>query len=200
MAATPSAQLAGGGFSPLFSTVVSVDVVVSPWGVDTVFSVVVDAFSAHPVNPSVIAPRATAKVSIRDMFRTFLSLTVCFRRPSPSQRVGCRRLPVRHANPMPRREREANFPYNGGNTEDMSRETERRIAAAASRVGRQASNQGSANPRRQKTRDDIDQRVAAGRATSAEPTGHRANSSVAPASICRARCRQSTGMNVRRHP
>jgi hypothetical protein len=45
--------------------------------------VVVDAFSLHPVNPNVIAPRATAMVSIRDMFRTFLSQNCLFPRAKP---------------------------------------------------------------------------------------------------------------------
>ena len=55
-------QLAGGGLSPVFSTVFSVVVVVSPPGVVVVVSVLVAAFSAQPVNPpSDTSPVKTTK-------------------------------------------------------------------------------------------------------------------------------------------
>jgi hypothetical protein len=64
-------QLAGGGFSPVVSTVFSSVVVVDPSGVVTVFSVVVEASLLHPLRPSVTVPRTTANDKSRFIFLPF---------------------------------------------------------------------------------------------------------------------------------
>jgi len=58
-------QFAGGGFSPVFSTVFVSVVVVEPSGVVTVVSVVELAFSPQPIAPTANPPQRTHSVSVR---------------------------------------------------------------------------------------------------------------------------------------